>query len=741
MNELRDLGWGLWRQYDGPLVVRIAAALLALWIVWTIARRLTFVRARLLVARGDLVGAAEVWRLAGNPRKAGDLLSEAGRPVDAGEAYVVAAEFERAAQEFERAKRYAQAGAQWRRAGKHAQAAVCFFKAKDLRNAAESNRSAGRVSLAARQYAEAGALLEAAQAFDSIGARDAEAARVFEQAGMHRQAAEAYAEVKDARAAAQQYLKAGMREEAAAILEKHGAADQAAQLRASTAAQSGHHAEAGRLLLEAGKVKDAAKAFEAAGAHEDAARAWEKAGEPRSAARIWTKAGKHAEAGRLLEKIGDAYGASECYRAAGDLAAEERALHSLGDAAPLAEFYARIGRAEDAIAAAQRVGAGSLLYRPTMVILGRLLLGRGDHAAAAQKLRLGLEGRKVAADTIDAFYDLGRAALGAGERDLARDVLGKVVEVDLLYKDARELHARASAPMLADTDMRPASPAPATAVAAVPQRLGGSDRYRILGEIGRGGMGVVQKAEDTVLGRIVAIKTLALEMRANPTAARYFIGEARAAAQLSHPNVVALHDVVEDQGAFFLVMEFVEGSSLAAWIEKTGPMRHAPFFKVAIGICDGLGHAHERGILHRDVKPGNVILTPDERPKLMDFGLARALAGSSTNPSMIVGTPAYMAPEQLLGRAVDFRTDVYALGVTFFEMLTGSLPFPDEDAIQHVLQTPAPEVGSPHGGLPPALVTLVARCMEKDPDNRPSTVKDVRGVLVAAATARRAAAG
>jgi serine/threonine protein kinase len=208
-------------------------------------------------------------------------------------------------------------------------------------------------------------------------------------------------------------------------------------------------------------------------------------------------------------------------------------------------------------------------------------------------------------------------------------------------------------------------------------------QYKILEKIGEGGMGVVYKAEHTTLEQIVALKSLPSTLSSNTEMRERFIREAKIQAKLSHPNVVNLHNFFEHEGNFYLVMEFVDGETVESILRRSGlipPERCVSIFKQ---VLDGIGYAHSKGITHRDIKPSNIMLTNEGTVKITDFGIAK-LAGDiqKTQTGVKIGTLWYMSPEQVRGQSVDTRTDIYSLGITLFEMVTGHLPFTGDSEYQ-----------------------------------------------------------
>ena len=252
--------------------------------------------------------------------------------------------------------------------------------------------------------------------------------------------------------------------------------------------------------------------------------------------------------------------------------------------------------------------------------------------------------------------------------------------------------------------------------------------YRILGTIGVGGMGVVYKAEDTRLHRTVALKFLRREAVEGEEMKARFLREAQAAAALDHPNICTVHEIDEVDRRTFLAMAYVDGPSLMDKIRER-PLKLDEALDIAIQIGEGLQSAHEKGIVHRDIKSGNVMLTSRGQVKLVDFGLAH-LAGADriTRSGAVAGTPAYMSPEQVRGEEVDRRTDIWALGVVLYEMVTGRLPFRG-DSVQSValaIQTREPDpLTALRSGVPVELDRIVSKCLDKDLRRRYAHVEEL----------------
>jgi tRNA A-37 threonylcarbamoyl transferase component Bud32 len=256
-------------------------------------------------------------------------------------------------------------------------------------------------------------------------------------------------------------------------------------------------------------------------------------------------------------------------------------------------------------------------------------------------------------------------------------------------------------------------------------------RYTIESMIGRGGMGCIYRAHDTVLKEIVALKTLLPQFVRNKVVVERFYNEARIARNLSHPNVIRVHDIGAAGSVLYISMEYLEGRSLRATLDQLLPGEHLPLSHVLAimdGLCAALEYAHQYTI-HRDIKPENVMITADGSVKLMDFGISKLMTNAQlTATAMVMGTPYYMSPEQRKDSStVDARSDIYSMGVMLYEIATGNTP-------TGVMKAPS----KIHGDLPPALDGIIARCVEPDPDDRYQTVADLRQALAAISGVSRA---
>ena len=268
--------------------------------------------------------------------------------------------------------------------------------------------------------------------------------------------------------------------------------------------------------------------------------------------------------------------------------------------------------------------------------------------------------------------------------------------------------------------------------------------YKILEKIGSGGMGDVYLAEDTKLDRKVALKVLPPELAESEERRARFEREAKAIAALNHPNIVTVHSVEESDGVHFITMEFVKGKTLTELLPKRG-FTISRFLELAIPLSDAVAAAHQEGITHRDLKPANVMVTDDGRIKVLDFGLAKPTGSSGSDPrdsdvptqhrtqeGRILGTVAYMSPEQAEGKPVDALTDIFSLGIVFYEMLTGERPFYGETpaaTLSSILKDTPKSMREHRRELPRDLTKIVSRCLAKETTRRFQSALDVRNEL------------
>jgi anti-sigma factor RsiW len=380
--------------------------------------------------------------------------------------------------------------------------------------------------------------------------------------------------------------------------------------------------------------------------------------------------------------------------------------------------------------------------------LQRYLLGQVNDPEAEQIERHLSECRRclTAVASLPAEDHLVQAmhAQAAGRREPPSAVVAELMRrLSRLRPPAAATEAPPTSPSLAPATITPGESVEDVydflAPAQEPGELGRLGGYRVLRVLGAGGMGVVFAAEDLQLRRPVALKAMRPSLANSASALQRFLREARAVAALTHDHIVTVYQVGEDRGVFFLAMQLLQGEALEACLQRKGALSLAEVLRIGREIAEGLAAAHERGLIHRDIKPGNIWLEAGtNRVKLLDFGLVREMGDSArlTREGAIVGTPAYMAPEQARGEALDPRCDLFSLGCVLYRACTGVVPFqaPDPVATLVAIATDKPlPARERNSGVPPRLSLLIEQLLAKSPGDRPASARAVAEALAALA--------
>ncbi|MCX7625768.1 MAG: protein kinase [Candidatus Sumerlaeaceae bacterium] len=545
--------------------------------------------------------------------------------------------------------------------------------------------------------------------------------------------------------AAEWYAKAGDNAKAAELFEDVASYEKAYELYL----QMGDYERAASNIQRVGDSRTAARNYEIVGKFDKAALLYEEIGDLPRAAKCYANAGSNLKAAKLFHQLGDELLAAEHFELAGDhkqagylfrkLEQDERAVENWekwlaanpGDgqvAWELSQIYAGTARYNEAIKVLQSIQDDPELRRDVLRLMAECFIEKGLYEVAADRLleALGPEW-KAQRDNLELVYDLAIAFERAGRLEEAKELYSKILAVDYYYRDVvqklertrqRITQARAETQLAAvGMSSEAADPFGATMTTKATKE---SLRYKIVRKLGQGGMGVVYLALDTRLGRYVAWKVLPAHLAGDPEFQRRLLQEACAIAQVVHPNIVAVYDVVTNPNECFLTMEYVDGASLRLLLsrEKTLPLSQA--LRYTKQMASALAAAHQAQIIHRDVKPENVMITSaTDEVKMVDFGLARLAEDAKvTREGCVVGTVSYMAPEQIRGQAIDGRVDLYALGVVLFEMLVGRPPFVGDNILAQHLHVPPPSLAELVPDVPQSVCKFVERCLEKNPDDR-----------------------
>jgi eukaryotic-like serine/threonine-protein kinase len=361
-----------------------------------------------------------------------------------------------------------------------------------------------------------------------------------------------------------------------------------------------------------------------------------------------------------------------------------------------------------------------------------------------------LKGRKPNATVLSDLYTLGSQLEQRGRAPQATAVYRHLARFDNTYRDvavrlrrlmdAERAKPKAAAPAPAAAPAAAAAPtgslianAPAAA-AAETQRLG---RYQLEREIGRGAMGIVYLGRDTAINRMVAIKAIPLASEFSDAelveARARFFREAETAGRLNHPNIVTIYDVGEERGLAYIAMEYLKGRHLSEYAKSDNLMEPRKVLEIIARTAEALGFAHKQQVVHRDIKPANLMYDPaSDVLKITDFGIARLSGAGSTRTGIVLGTPSFMSPEQLEGRNVTGHSDLFSLGVSLFQLLTGQLPFTADSMtglMQQIAEAPHPPLRAFRPDLPACVETLIDRALAKNPDDRYDTGAQMAAAL------------
>ena len=660
--------------------------------------------ARLYEQANESLKAAELYARLGSYTKAASLYQKGGQDIRAAEAYERSGEAAAAAALYAKHELFDRAGDLLAKLGETARAAELFELG--LRRLAVRGLDMRPETVRARQdlarrcgelYAKAG--------------QPAKAAAVLREQGLEVDAAEYYCRAGDWETGLDLFLRHRQYDQAIAACESLGAGDRLHIVRGERLAADGEEHDAAR-EFEAGKAWwRAAEMYERSREYGKAAEMYVLHGDDERAAEMHAAAGQPALAAAALERLGRPKDAARFYQEAGAVQEAGRALQAAGDNFGAGSLLVEAGATDEAIALLQQVGPESERYLDATVVLGDLFVQRRLYGPAKEKFEKATTLRPIGPDFIHPTYQLAVIHEQEGDLKAALSLFEKVMAEQMAYRDVQARVVNLRERMAQTTQVMPS--AEVTQVVPPPTR-----RYRVIKELGRGGMGIVYLAEDTILRRPVAYKVLPDAIREDQKALDYFLREARIAASLQHQNIVTIYDAGQSADEVYIAMEFVEGRSLQQILDATSTLSLPRGLGVFRQACLGLGHAHQHNVVHRDIKPANMMITPAGVVKLMDFGLAAVVSGAMAKVTSVRGTPFYMAPEQILGEDISALADQYALGCTLYHIITGRPPFVEGDILYHHLHTSPISARERNPQVPVWLDAIILKSMMKDRTQR-----------------------
>jgi eukaryotic-like serine/threonine-protein kinase len=678
--------------------------------------------------------AAELYLQAERFDLAGTLYASHNEYERAAECYRKGGRMSVAAEMYEKANRFQLAGECYMRCEFHRHAAQAFVKVQDWAKAAhalelaiaEDANKAGAGQDRSQEKELKKLVLQAGKLYEEAGDLDA-ATRVLERGECWLAAGEVALRNGQAKKAADCFERAGNVPKAADALRAAGEDGAAAQILGEYLREKGNDDEAARLLVEAGDYGSAGDLYRKLEDYKLAGECYERAGDYAQAAEMFRIATDWSRAAANYERVQQFAEAAECVAQVGNPAEEARLLGRAGNSLGAANAFVRAGLDDEAIKGLQQVPADSPDFAAASALLGQVFSRKGKHTLAIKKLRQAIGTSELEPRNIDLFYALGTVLEAAGQAQEAVELYEKILTADYHYRDVEARLEAARAAATSEAQRLAANPPSVPDLSPAP--AGQVGRYRILAELGRGGMGIVYKGHDTVLDRPVAFKVLPDALRDNPQALKNFLREAKSAAKLNHPNIVTVFDAGEQDGRFYIAMEYVDGTTLKEILKRRSLISPLGVVHVGLQICEALHYAHGQKVIHRDVKTANVMWTREKKAKIMDFGLAKVVEEVRNHTTLVSGTPYYMSPEQTLGKNVDHRTDLYSLGVMLFELATGQLPFREGNVPYHHVHTPAPDPRSLRPELPEGLVRVILDCLQKEAERRPHSAAEVAGLL------------
>ncbi len=677
-----------------------------------------FYRLALLNERlGRKKAAAEYYQRAGYLPKAASIYLELEDKVKAAQIYETNKDYERAAELYIEAGNYDKAIEIYEKLGYYNFIGDVYLRKGDFKNAgeyylkwyyhlSEAAGPTGELNKNVKRYLfdaienllKAGEKKKVISILEEKGFYD-KAAEICEEDGKLLEAAEFYELARNYKKAAELYKASGKEEKAYYMLADYYY-EQGDNLRAAENYYlAGDYGRAAELFEWEKQFLRAAEAYEKNGNFIFAAENYLKAGNEEKAADLYSKGGAPEEAADLYKKIGNLERAAEEYEKA----------QRIFDAAVC---YYDSSNYVKALSLFEKIPANDENYFLSVIYKSKILLANGRFDVVVKMASSVLKDSTPTQDNVELFYLRGIAYYKLGEYEKALSDFSNVETVKTDYKDVQQYKKKVEVAISSSV----------TFEGALQDK---KQRYRIIEKLGEGGMGIVYKAEDKVLNRIVALKILKPHLLRSKRAVERFYDEARLAAMLTHPNIITIFDVGEmGEGKHYITMEYVEGEEMITFLKRKGKLTVPQLLFVGIHLFKALDYAHKKGVIHRDIKPHNLMLTKEKQIKVMDFGLA-VLLRRDDDDGTIAGTPTYMSPEQIRGEKIDSSTDIYSSGITLYHLAAGFPPYRgDNIQILHLEAKPTPLIEI-RPDIPKKLNDIIMKCMEKEKKDRFNSASEV----------------
>jgi len=664
------------------------------------------------------------WELAGNLCAKAGRFSEAGGYYEkanklrtAAESYEQAHEFGRAADLYEKSEFIEEAGGCYGQAGDFAKAAQFYERVWKQTKEEFARDKSGQAQRKIEDLAKKSAY------FYKQGGDLQKSAEILDQAGIKKFAAELYLMAGDKRKAADIFHQLGALTKAAELYEQAGDPHKAAEIRAGFFMKQNDLHEAARQYELAGDLFAAADLHLRLGDQIKAADLYLHGGDSKTAAEVYYKAGEHKKAGEAYELSGNYEMAMEVYRQIKDDSRLSELYEKAGNYYEAAQSYYKAGKVDKAVVALTQVSEKSSDFMAALEFTGDIYMQMGKNEQALACYRRLAQKKPFNPENIDFYSKVAELYERAGQTPYALNLYQRIYQLAPHFGDVaakiQSISQRMSggiSPGMASVGASGAREVTVAGAGAMGQS--GGFRYQVVRELGRGGMGVVYLAKDINLGRQVAYKVLPAELKKHPEIVTNFIREAKSLAQLNHPYIVSIFDAGEHMGNYYIVMEYVEGENLKRLIGRSARIPIRIGIEIFKQLAQALDYAHSRKVIHRDIKPHNIMWTENQTIKVMDFGLAAILEEVKTGRTLVSGTPLYMSPEQCLGKPLDNRTDIYSAGASIYELFCKAPPFPDGDISYHHVHTPVRSVKEKNSAVPDELNRIILKCLSKDPEQR-----------------------